>query len=173
MHYITSIAKAMKGSGDDYELDDDDDDYKELSELEEVQDEQVRIWLDGLPSGREIMSSFDFTTENKGNVDMLADYAGSCQCLNGTFIFLNSIFASPCHLASQGLSNSELPCACKISIVPNKDCGVNFVKLSRSCVTFNLKLSKTDKHSIWLILLLYHFDVYQWYKLITLLQIQT
>jgi len=36
MHYITSIAKAMKGSGDDYELDDDDDDYEELSELEEV-----------------------------------------------------------------------------------------------------------------------------------------
>ena len=36
MHYITSIAKAMKGSGDDCELDDDDDDYEELSELEEV-----------------------------------------------------------------------------------------------------------------------------------------
>ena len=73
MHYITSIAK---GSGDDYELDDDDDDYEELSELEEVQDEHVRIWLDGLSSGREITSSFDFTAENKGNVEMLADMRG-------------------------------------------------------------------------------------------------
>jgi hypothetical protein len=28
------------------------------------------------------------------------------------------------HLASQGLSNSELPRACKKSTVPNKECGV-------------------------------------------------
>ena len=38
----------MQGSGDDYELDDDDDDYEELSEPEEVQNDQVKIWLDGL-----------------------------------------------------------------------------------------------------------------------------
>ena len=38
----------MQGSGDDYQLDDDDDDYEELSEPEEVQNEQVRTWLDGL-----------------------------------------------------------------------------------------------------------------------------
>jgi hypothetical protein len=74
-----------------------------------------------------------------------------------------------------GLSNSELPCACKIFIHSTKqdDCGIDFVKLSRSCVTFNLKSSKTGKHSIWLIHLSYRFYVYQWYKLITLLQIQT
>ena len=35
------------------------------------------------------------------------------------------------HLASQGLSNSELPCACKKSIVSNKDC-VSFRTFSRS-----------------------------------------
>jgi hypothetical protein len=28
MHYFTSIAKAMKGSADDYEPDDDDDNYE-------------------------------------------------------------------------------------------------------------------------------------------------
>ena len=56
----------MKGR-DDCELDDDDDDddYEELSELEEVQNEQVRIWLDGSLSGR---LSLDFTAENKGDV---------------------------------------------------------------------------------------------------------
>ena len=48
LHYSTSIAKAMQGSGDDYQLDDDDDDYEELSEPEEVQNEQVRTWRDGL-----------------------------------------------------------------------------------------------------------------------------
>ena len=39
VHYATSISNAMKGNGDDYELDDDDgddDDYEELSEPEEV-----------------------------------------------------------------------------------------------------------------------------------------
>ena len=55
LHYFTSISRAMKGSGDDCELDDDDDDedYEELAELEEVQTKQVRIWLDGLSSDRE------------------------------------------------------------------------------------------------------------------------
>ena len=33
MHYFTSISKAMKGSEDNCELDDDDD-YEELSEIE-------------------------------------------------------------------------------------------------------------------------------------------
>jgi len=73
MHYYTSIAKAMKGSEDDYELDDDHEDCGELSELEEVQNEQVKIWLDGSSPGREITSSFEFTAENKGNDEMLAD----------------------------------------------------------------------------------------------------
>jgi len=37
LHYVTSIANAMKGSGGDYELDvDDDDDYEGPSELEEI-----------------------------------------------------------------------------------------------------------------------------------------
>jgi len=77
MHYFTSIVRAMKGSGDDCELDDDDDeDYEELSELEEVQNEQVRIWLDGLSSSREITSPLDFTVENKGNIEMSADMRG-------------------------------------------------------------------------------------------------
>ena len=66
----------MKDSRDDCELDDDDEDYEELSELEEVQTEQVRIWLDGSLSGREIISSLDFTAENKGNNEMLADMRG-------------------------------------------------------------------------------------------------
>ena len=48
LHYSTSIANAMKGSADDHELDDDDDEYEELSEPEEVQNDQVKIWLDGL-----------------------------------------------------------------------------------------------------------------------------
>ncbi|KAF8812306.1 hypothetical protein BYT27DRAFT_7207720 [Phlegmacium glaucopus] len=61
MHYFTSIAKAMEGSGDNCELDDDDEDYEELSELEEVQNERVRIWLDGSLSGRETTSSSGFT----------------------------------------------------------------------------------------------------------------
>jgi hypothetical protein len=52
MHYCIFIAKAMKGSGD-YELDDDDEDCEELPELEEAQNEQVIIWLDGSSSGRE------------------------------------------------------------------------------------------------------------------------
>jgi hypothetical protein len=47
LHYSTSIPKAMKGSGDDYDLDDDDEDYEELSEPEGVHDKKVRIWLDG------------------------------------------------------------------------------------------------------------------------------
>jgi len=76
MHFFTSIAKAMTGSGDDRELDDDDDDYEELSELEEVRNEEVRIYLDGLSSGREIPSLFDFTAENKSNVEMSAGTRG-------------------------------------------------------------------------------------------------
>jgi hypothetical protein len=60
----------MKGGGDDCELDDDDE--EELSELEEVQNEQVRIWLDGSSSGREITSSLDFAAENKGNGELSA-----------------------------------------------------------------------------------------------------
>lgn len=63
----------MKGSGDDCELDDDDEDFEELSELKEIQNERVRIWLDGSLSGREITSSLDFTAENKGNIEMLTD----------------------------------------------------------------------------------------------------
>jgi hypothetical protein len=47
-----------------------------LSELEEVPNEQVTIWLDGLSSGREITSSFDFIAENKGNIEMLVDMRG-------------------------------------------------------------------------------------------------
>ena len=46
LHYFTSISKAMKGSGDACELDDDDEDYEELSEPEEVENERVRIWRD-------------------------------------------------------------------------------------------------------------------------------
>jgi hypothetical protein len=60
MHFFTSIAKAMKGSGDDYELDDNED-YEELSEPEEVQNDDVRIWLDGSLSGGEITAPWDFT----------------------------------------------------------------------------------------------------------------
>lgn len=76
MHYWSSISKAMKGSGDDCELDDDDEDFEELSELKEIQNERVRIWLDGSLSGREITSSLDFTAENKGNIEMLTDMRG-------------------------------------------------------------------------------------------------
>jgi hypothetical protein len=74
-HYSTSISRAMKGDGDDRELDDDDDDYEELedyeelSEPEECQNEKVRIWLHDSLSGSEIMSSLDFTAENKGNIE--------------------------------------------------------------------------------------------------------
>ena len=39
-HYLTSSSNAMK---EDYELEDDDNDYEELSEPEEVSNEQVRI----------------------------------------------------------------------------------------------------------------------------------
>lgn len=56
MHYFTSIAKAMKGGAGDYELDDDDDDYDELSEPAEARNEEVRIWLDSSSYGREITS---------------------------------------------------------------------------------------------------------------------
>jgi hypothetical protein len=61
LHYFTSISKAMKGSGDVCELDDDDEayelsendeDYEEHSEMEELKNEQVRIWLDSSSSGR-------------------------------------------------------------------------------------------------------------------------
>ena len=50
MHYFTSISKAMKGSGDDYELDDDEDD-EELSEPGDIQNDEVRIWIDSSLSG--------------------------------------------------------------------------------------------------------------------------
>ena len=69
MHYSTSITKAMKGNGDDYELDDDDEDYEELSEPEEAANERVRIWLHDSLSGRDITSSLDFMAERKGNVE--------------------------------------------------------------------------------------------------------
>ena len=39
-HYLTSSSNAMK---EDYELENDDDDYEELSEPEEDSNEQVRI----------------------------------------------------------------------------------------------------------------------------------
>jgi hypothetical protein len=64
---------ASQGSGDDYELDDDVEGDEELSEPVEVRNEQVRIWLDGSLSGREITSSLDIGTENKGDIEMLAD----------------------------------------------------------------------------------------------------
>jgi hypothetical protein len=55
MHYFTSIARAMEGSGYDCEPDDDDDeDYEEFAEPEEFQNEQVQNWLDGSLSSREI-----------------------------------------------------------------------------------------------------------------------
>jgi len=72
LHYSTSIAKHMKGNGDDYELDDDDDDYEELSEPEGVRNENVKIWrLDSSFSSGEITSSL--MEKNKGNAEMLAD----------------------------------------------------------------------------------------------------
>ncbi|KAF5386188.1 hypothetical protein D9615_002388 [Tricholomella constricta] len=46
MHYVTSIANSMKGGGIDYRLEDDEDDEEELSEPEEVHNEDVRIWLE-------------------------------------------------------------------------------------------------------------------------------
>jgi len=62
LHYSTSISKAMKANGDDYELDD-----EELSELKGVANEKVRIWLaSSFPSGG-VMSSW---AENKGNIDV-------------------------------------------------------------------------------------------------------
>jgi hypothetical protein len=70
MHYGTSISKAMKGSGDDYELDDDDDDdddYEELSEPEEVpNNERVRVWLGNCQT-----KSLYFTAENQGNIGIV------------------------------------------------------------------------------------------------------
>jgi hypothetical protein len=36
MHYLTSISKAMKASGEDDKLDDNGEDYEELSEPEQV-----------------------------------------------------------------------------------------------------------------------------------------
>ena len=84
MHYFTSIANAMKGGGDDYELDvdddddddndDDDDDGDEgPSEVEEIRSEQVRIWLDGLSPAT---SSFDFMVDNKDNIETSVDMRG-------------------------------------------------------------------------------------------------
>jgi hypothetical protein len=82
MHYVTSISRAMKANGGDYELDDDDDDddddgdddddYEELSEPEEAANERVRIWLDSSMSSREI-KPLDLTAEDKGNIEMLGD----------------------------------------------------------------------------------------------------
>jgi hypothetical protein len=81
----------MKGSGDDYELDNDDEDYElddndedyeldddgedyeELSEPVGAPDEKVRIWLASSFSSGEITSS---SAENKGNSEMLADMRG-------------------------------------------------------------------------------------------------
>jgi hypothetical protein len=70
MHYFTSIAKAMKGGGDDYELDDDQDD-EELSEPGDIQNDEVRIWIDSSLSGEEIMAPWDSMVGNKGNTKML------------------------------------------------------------------------------------------------------
>lgn len=72
MHYHTSIAMAMKANGDDYEPDGDDD-YEKLSEPEEVQNEAVRIRLDGSLSGKEVTASRDFTVGDKGNIEVLTD----------------------------------------------------------------------------------------------------
>jgi hypothetical protein len=46
MHYVTSIAKSMEAGGIDYRLEDDEEDEGELSESEEVHNEDVRIWLE-------------------------------------------------------------------------------------------------------------------------------
>jgi hypothetical protein len=70
MHYFTSIAKAMKGSGDDYELDDDEDD-EELSEPGDIQNDGVRIWIESSLSGGEITAPWDCMMGNKGNTEML------------------------------------------------------------------------------------------------------
>ena len=66
MHYFTSISRSMKGSADNSELidDDDDNDYEELSEPEEVQNKKVEVWLH---SSKGIISSMDFTVEDKDN----------------------------------------------------------------------------------------------------------
>jgi hypothetical protein len=69
MHYSTSITKAMKCNGDDYELDDNDEDYEELSEPEEAPNEKVEIWLHDLVPGRDVTSSLDFMAESKGNIE--------------------------------------------------------------------------------------------------------
>ena len=70
MHYSTSIAKAMKARGDDDELDDDEDyEGPDSFEVEEVQDEQVRVWLGDLSPS----TSYDLTVDSKGNTGMLTD----------------------------------------------------------------------------------------------------
>jgi len=61
---------AMKANGDDYELDDDDEDYEELSEG--VHGEKPRVWLASSFSSAEIAS----LAENKGDIEMLADMRG-------------------------------------------------------------------------------------------------
>jgi hypothetical protein len=68
MHYQTSIAKAMKVNGGDYELYDDNEE-EELSEPEEVRNEAVRIWIDSTLSNTEITTPLDITAGDKGNVD--------------------------------------------------------------------------------------------------------
>ena len=47
-----NFSKAMKGSGNDCELDDDDEGYEELSDPEEVQNEKARSWPEGSLSER-------------------------------------------------------------------------------------------------------------------------
>lgn len=44
LHFVTSVSKAMKASGDDHELDDDDND-EELAEPVEVRNERVQYGL--------------------------------------------------------------------------------------------------------------------------------
>ena len=60
MHYSTSITRAMKANRDDYEPDDEDEDYEELSEPEEAPNEKVRTWLHNSLSGRDVTSPLDF-----------------------------------------------------------------------------------------------------------------
>ena len=50
----------MKANRDDYELDDEDEDYEELSEPEEAPNEKVRTWLHNSLSGRDVTSPLDF-----------------------------------------------------------------------------------------------------------------
>jgi len=73
MHYFTSIANAMNGSEDDHKLvvddddadEDEDDDYEGASELEEIQNERLRSWLDSLSPAT---SPLDSMVANKGNI---------------------------------------------------------------------------------------------------------